>query len=326
MNVLCLEGHGYRGEKTLSFSLRLRVLLQRLRIQQVRFCSDLLVVLGRSALASRGLTLLRQLPLTRRLLEAVVGYKRPFASLEQAQTALSRFGSGGHGNPDNASLHLALARKPRTSDYAALYHLRLILPDVRRVFDLGGNVGNLYYCYEKYLEFASDLVWQVYDVPEMLEIGQRLALERGDTRLRFTDSLRDGEGCDLLLASGSLHYFAKPLGDIVAEWKQKPKYILVNRTPLADGAGSVTVQDARTYRVACNIFRKADLIESFERAGYAVADSWQVEELSIRIPCYPELSVPAYTGLFLRACSEGREYPHIRRIPEGTVTGYPVLS
>ena len=248
------------------------------------------------------------------MLHTVVGYKRPFASLEQAQTVLRRFDSGGHGNPDNASLHLALARKPRTSDYAALYHLRTILPDVRRVFDLGGNVGNLYYCYQKYLEFEPNLVWQVYDVPEMLEIGRRLAQERGDTRLRFTGSLREAEGCDLLLASGSLHYFEKPLGDIVAGWKQKPKYILVNRTPLADGAGSVTVQDAGTYRVACNIFRRTDLIESFERAGYAVADVWRVEELSIRIPCYPELSVPAYTGLFLQACSDGRDYQQVGQI------------
>ena len=34
--------------------------------------------------------------------------------------------------------------------------------------------------------------------------------------------------------------------------------------------------------------------------GYDLVDSWTVHELSVQIPCYPELSAPTYTGLYLR--------------------------
>ena len=44
--------------------------------------------------------------------------------------------------------------------------MRPILAGAPRVFDLGGNVGNLSYCYSKDLDILPGLVWQVHDPRE----------------------------------------------------------------------------------------------------------------------------------------------------------------
>jgi putative methyltransferase (TIGR04325 family) len=225
----------------------------------------------------------------RLLIHGMVGFRRPFNTLEEASDAASLFYSEGHATRENANRHIALALKPRPSDYAALFHLRSILPGVKHVFDLGGNVGNLFYCYSDYLELPTTLTWMIYDLPAMLSMGQELARERNETRLRFTDSFYDADGADLLIASGSLHYFAKPLGAMLADLEVKPKYVLINRTPLVEGRPTATVQEAEHLLAACNLFNREELLRDFQILGYEAADSWLAEELSLQIPCYPEL-------------------------------------
>jgi putative methyltransferase (TIGR04325 family) len=259
-------------------------------------------VLRRMSRYPAGLALLRSLrtlPLTRAAYIAVVGYNRTFASLRDAEAAIGSAAHGGHGNVFNVELHLKFSLAARPSDYSALFHLRPIISSVRRVFDLGGNVGNLYYCYSKYLQLPRELIWQVLDLPDVIDAGEKLAAERGVSHLAFVSSWEEASGADVLIASGSLHYFEVPLPQMLAKLPILPKYILINRTPLTEGATVSVVQDGGAYRVACMLYNRFDLIRELERLDYLLMDQWDAAELSIDVPGFPEHSVRAYSGLFL---------------------------
>jgi hypothetical protein len=65
----------------------------------------------------------------------MLGYRRSFRTLEEAERAVKPYAKGGYENPANAAWHLD--RAAATSDYAAFYYLRDRLLDVRKIFDLG---------------------------------------------------------------------------------------------------------------------------------------------------------------------------------------------
>jgi hypothetical protein len=50
------------------------------------------------------------------------------------------------------------------------------------------------------------------------------------------------------------------------------------------------------------LYNRDDLIQGFESLGYELIDSWQIAESvhSVMVPFYPDRSVTAYSGLFLR--------------------------
>jgi putative methyltransferase (TIGR04325 family) len=224
-----------------------------------------------------------------------------YDSLEEGQAVAGRYMKLSHECDDNAKLHLSLSKVARPSDYPVLFHLEKLLPRIGSVFDLGGNVGNLFYCYAKYLDLPPGLRWTVYDLPGILEIGRRLAHERQEYALTFTASFQEANGADVLLASGSSHYFVPSLPDLLRPLMKKPKYVILNRTPLLGDHGPVvTVQDAGTFLVACTLYREQDIIAGFESLNYEKIDSWRVPELSIRIPFYPECTIHEYSGFLFR--------------------------
>jgi putative methyltransferase (TIGR04325 family) len=187
-----------------------------------------------------------------------------------------------------------------------LFYLTSILPTVKTVFDFGGNVGNLFYCYSQHVAIPSETIWTIYDLPKVLDTGRQLALENLERQLRFTESLESAEGVDLLLASGSIHYFESALPELLRTVRHKPKHVIVNRTPLTDGKSVVAIQDAGPFLVACKLFNRQEVLDGFASLGYEVVDTWRVDELSVRIPCYPDLSVSAYSGMYLRLKGDSR--------------------
>jgi len=226
-----------------------------------------------------------------------LGYRRSFRTLGEADRAVKAYAKGGHENPANVAWHLD--RAAGTSDYAAFYYLRDRLAEVRSVFDLGGNVGNLYYCYKNYLPLSDDVVWTVYDLPENVSRGRTLATDRNARNLKFVDDLRQIGQVDLFIASGSLHYFDKPLPELLEPVAPRPKYILINRTPLTEGPDFAVIQDVGHIRVACMLYNRAKLIAGLERLGYGVLGEWRAPEFGIPVPDRPSSSVNAYTGLWL---------------------------
>lgn len=271
-------------------------LLLRRRVRLIRSTSRWIDRLARTRPGLAALRAAQRTPITRGVLRALAGFRRPFATLAEARAAALPFLAGEHANADNAVLHRNLSERPRPSDYAALFHLQRLGPDVGSVFDCGGNVGNLFYCYSRYIDL-SRVQWTVFDVPEMMTIGRELAVENGASQLAFTTRFADCAGADLLLASGSLHYFDPGLPCLLGALERRPRFVLINRTPLIDAEQIATVQDAGAFRAACVLYNKAALVSDFCRLGYALHDSWDAAECSMRVPGYPQYSVPHYSGL-----------------------------
>lgn len=225
----------------------------------------------------------------------ILGYRRSFRTLDEAEKAVRPYAKGGHENP----VRLELSRVAKPSDYAAFYYLRDRMPGIKTIFDMGGSVGNLYYCYRDYLPLDADAIWTVHDLPEYVQMGREMASEKGERNLQFTHDLQRVDGVDLLIVSGSLHYFDEPLPEFIEKLTQRPRYILINRTPLTDGPEFAVVQDAGYIRVACKLYNRSKLIADFRRLGYGVGGEWQAAELGLTVVDRPSSSVGAYTGLWL---------------------------
>lgn len=273
---------------------------QTVRERQIALTGRLVKQIGRFAPGRSLLRVLQRSAVTARGYRALVGYRRPFASLAEAKLALHAYAALGHEGITNVRHHLELSERARPSDYAALFHLRPLVPDLGKVFDLGGNAGNLFYCYARYLPLRPDLRWTVLDLPANMAAGAEIARERGAAALHFAGDWTQASGVDLLLVCGSLHYFDKSLPEMVGELPVRPAHILINRTPLVEGAPAAAVQVASGFRLACMLYNRRDLLGGLEALGYRVVDEWKAPELSMDVPGYPEYSVPAYSGAFLR--------------------------
>jgi len=119
--------------------------------------------------------------------------------------------------------------------------------------------------------------------------------------LSFASSIAEAAGSDLLLASGSTHYFDTPLWNLIAPLAARPTYVVVNRSPMTDRATFATVQDGKAYRVACTVWNRAEFTHGFSGIGYRRVAEWEVPELSLRVPFRPDATL-GYTGmLFERA-------------------------
>jgi putative methyltransferase (TIGR04325 family) len=275
-------------------------LVRRFRLVQIQHCSRVLRGVCSFPAGFAAVRTARKLPVVRNILGALVGYNQPFPTLKDAAAAIAGYEGGGHHNSSYLSVKIPEAETPRPGDYAALFHLERVASQIHRVFDLGGSVGNLFYCYSKYLNFPSDLRWTVFDLPLTNKVGEDLARSVREERLCFTDQLMDADGQDVFISSGSLHYFEQPLADLLAPLRVKPRYVIVNRAPLVDVPSLATIQDGGTYRLACMLHNRTGLITGMEQLGYELVDSWNIRERSVVIPCYPDLSAKTYSGLFFR--------------------------
>jgi putative methyltransferase (TIGR04325 family) len=267
---------------------------------RVRFCAAVLLRLAR---VPRLRPVLGRPPATRagrRAAGWLLGFRRPFPSLALATATATRYLPSVHQTRTNWRQHLSFSRDPRISDYPVLFHLARIEGDFR-VFDLGGNVGTLFYCLRDHLPNAGRMRWTVFDLPQTVRLGRRLARRRGVAdRLEFADGLEAADGAEVWLASGALHYFERPLPEMLAALERRPAHVLVNRTPLNDGPSVATVQDAGFGLAACVIHDRHGLTDGMRALGYALVDQWSIHHMALEIPLYPALSAPFYSGLYFR--------------------------
>ena len=274
--------------------------MARLRLRQIRLVAAVLTLLGREAAARRFLICCRSWPVLRRCAEACLGFRRTFPSFADAQACASRYIRAGHEHPDEIIFHRSSSGKLRESDYPVLFHLAPVAGTLRRVLDLGGSVGNLFYSYQPRVPFPSDVAWQIFDIPAVRTLGEKLAASRSETRLRYVDSLACGKGCDLFLASGSLHYFEEPLDVLLETMGSSPAHVIVNRTPCSDGEDLITVQDNGTFLVPCKLHSRSKIIAGMNRLGYELVAEWPVFERALVVPLHPEVSARQYSGFYFR--------------------------
>lgn len=133
-------------------------LILAVRLAQIRKTTSIVLVLTKITWIGVLIRWARSwLPL-RTFLHFLVGYRRTFETMAEAKRYASDFIPAGHESKENANLHLRLSMSARPSDYPVILYLGRLLTDSTRVFDLGGNVGNLFYCYQQYLTFGSALL------------------------------------------------------------------------------------------------------------------------------------------------------------------------
>lgn len=205
----------------------------------------------------------------------------------------------GYDNDDGASLYADRFERIVPADYPTMFWLdRALRAGARSLFDLGGHVGISFYGFRRYIDYPDGFRWTVYDVPAVRRQGQKIAEERGVTSsLGFADDVLAASGTDVLLAAGSLQYLERPLSDMLANMSQRPRRIIVNKTPLTKGPAFVTLQNLGTSYCPYRIFNDSELIGSIEKHGYRVRDRWENADIWCHLPLRSDLSIKAYSGV-----------------------------
>lgn len=273
-------------------------LFRKLRIAQIRLLATLLIYTARVSRGRLVVLFARSVAPVRWFVEQLLGYRRSFGSFDEAKSCSSKYISAGHEHEDDIRMHLSSSRAPRESDYPVFFYLSQSGKPVRSVFDFGGNIGNLFYCYQNYLNFPQDISWRVYDLPELRQAGQTIAAERGESRLQYVNGFDELDAADLLLASGSLHYFESSLPELLAQAKRLPERVVVNRTPFSDAEDLITIQDNGSFLVPCKLHNKQKMLDGMAALGYKLRGSWPVAERALYVPLHPDCSSSTYFGFY----------------------------
>jgi putative methyltransferase (TIGR04325 family) len=246
------------------------------------------------------LTRVAQLPMGKKLLNKLSQTRGVFSSFEEGWSVARKAKPAGHEHPSEIDVHLNLAKTLRSSDYAVLYWLLNSSGSNLKIFDFGGNVGNLYYSYAAHLK-ERIVEWTVFDLPPVLKQGEKIAKERGAVGLRFTNSVEDIVGHNVLLVSGSFHYWEGSVEAFLEQFSEQPEHVLINRTPVHSKQPSfVTVQCRREFAFPCIVRNENEIVLGFANKGYTLVDRWPALELAFRMPLFPDRSVANYSGLYFR--------------------------
>jgi putative methyltransferase (TIGR04325 family) len=184
---------------------------------------------------------------------------------------------------------------PQDRDHDTIRILASLLPGARRLFDLGGNVGLIFYQYRSALTYPADFLWTVCDVPYVNEEGEKLAAKRGETQLAFTNDRTEASGADIYMTNGALQYFEQSFASILAELKDKPRHVLVNRIPLTETEPFFTLQHMGYSVVPYHISNLKQFTSGIEALGYRLAESWKNDRFC-DILLRPDRRVPHYYG------------------------------
>lgn len=237
--------------------------------------------------------------LGRQFLNVLSGPYGVYSTFEEGWIAARKANPVGHEDPKEIAVHLKHSESLRPSDYAALYWISAIQPRAPEIFDFGGNVGNLYYAYSPRLAASGSLEWTVFDIPSVTSSGRRIAAERNASGLHFVDSLDAFRPSQILLISGAFHYWEKDICAFLSQFSLRPQHIVINRSPVQESQPSfVAVQRTPTCAFPCRVWNADELISGFKSAGYKLTDRWRALELSLKLPLFPNLSVPYYSGFY----------------------------
>jgi putative methyltransferase (TIGR04325 family) len=251
---------------------------------------------------------LETIPLLRPLLERLYKKRFPqvyggllgvFANFDQARRSAPPGKPLGFANQGYVQAFTDRRSQIFSFDYPILFWLARLLRGPARLFDYGGHCGTHFYAYSRYLDYPAGFRWTVCDLPEIIRAGRQIAADQGAKTIEFTERFADADGADILLAAGSLQYIEAPVfSGSLAQLKSLPKHILLNKLPVYDGPGFVTLQNGGVAFHPMYVFNRQQFIESISALGYQLTDDWSVPSHGGRIPFHPEASFPAHSGLY----------------------------
>jgi putative methyltransferase (TIGR04325 family) len=169
----------------------------------------------------------------------------------------------------------------------------------RRIFDFGGNVGNLSYSYSTYLEGMRSLNWTVFD-PSVVKEGEKIEKKTRCTGTKIHDKGGVQKVTTSCLCPARFTTGKVASRHLSSNFVSSPENLIVNRTPVHNEQPSfVTVQRTAECAVPCIVRNAAGMIEDFVACGYTLVDRWPAIERSLRIPLFPERTVEHYFGVLL---------------------------
>jgi putative methyltransferase (TIGR04325 family) len=271
-----------------------------MRMGLARLLARMLIVAGRKQAGRRLIVAVRGVAPLQHPLNRLLAFHGCFDTLREAEDCVAGYvSSNEHENERLTASQIAAAEITRASDYPVLFHLAPIAGQLRSVFDLGGSVGNLFYVLAKQLRFSDDLVWMVHDFPGKKPLALALAQDKGERRISFVEDFKAASNVDLLIAVGSVHYFEKPLPDLLRTLDRLPVHVMINRTPFFTGRSITGVHDNGDWIIPCKLHDADQLVRDMAALGYETIAEWFAHERTMPIPLYPEYREP-YKGFYFR--------------------------
>jgi putative methyltransferase (TIGR04325 family) len=226
-------------------------------------------------------------------------FRGVYADFASAAAAAPRTKPLGYDNEATAALLTEERYRIHDSDFPILFWLSRLLREDSRIFDLGGNVGLSFYAYRPYLPLPKGCQWLVYDVPAVVRAGRAILAADPAPQLSFTSSYEALQGAEILLAAGSLQYVEEPL-HFLRSTTPLPTHVLLNKMPIYEQPSALTIQATGASFCPYHLFNRCELLNAFAAHGYELVHSWQNPTLGCHIPTFPEHSIEAYSGFYLR--------------------------
>ena len=242
-------------------------------------------------------------------------YRGFFSSFAEASATVPPTNPSGYNHSQlhdgslKQNLNLEEIGKFKQIDYPVLVWLGEIFKHQSRLFDFGGNTGNSYYAYRNYISYPPALQWLICDVPEAVKVGNELLKRFSSPGLSYTTDIADADGFDVLLTCGTLQYLEPSLAQLLSDLQYLPQHLIINHVPCYDGDRYITLQNLLIVDPVNNtqiasytpykIQNRTELIESLEKMGYELVDSWQ-QNRNCYIPFHPERFVDFYHGFYFR--------------------------
>ena len=182
-----------------------------------------------------------------------------------------------------------------------LHALRLLEKGASQVLDVGGNIGNSYYAYERYLSYPKNLQWTVHDLPAVHLVGRAQAAEHDHRRqLMFVDDLRQVSSQDILLANGALQFLPVSLRQLLSGLSELPPHLIVDRIPIHPSKSFFTLRSIGTAYCPYRVLSEQDFLGEVTALGYELVDRWPVPDLACVIPFEPAFSFSGYQGFYFK--------------------------
>lgn len=223
-----------------------------------------------------------------------------YRTWQEAEAAAASYGTAGYDNSASADLYRHRVRMD-PYDYPALYWIMRSLDEgLTSVFDVGGAIGIKYQAFREPLSKWPALRWRVQDVPAVANHGRELAQQRGDSgSLEFTDRFEDGDGIDVLFASGVVQYLPRTLGESLQGFKRLPRRIVINTAAIHPQHEFFTVNSIGTAFCPYRIQTQAGLVRGLTSLGYRLREVWSNVGKTMTIPHRRDYSIDDYSGYCL---------------------------
>ncbi len=224
-------------------------------------------------------------------------FRGVFPSFEAAVDSAPKTAPLSYDNPVSARMYLDRLFVD-DYDYPSLFWIGESLREgMRTVADVGGAVGIKYFAFQEYLQYPDDLHWTVIDVPAVAEEGRRFAASKGASHaLHFSDDLMAADGVDVFFASGALQYLEQSLAEILAGYRQRPRRLLINTTPIHDRHAFFTLNSIGTAYCGYRVEAREAFIQSIIAQGYRLRGQWKNIGKRMQIIGEPEYSLDSYSG------------------------------